>query len=146
MKYVLGVGFSNTISGITRTFTTRKICDENCIVQNRIRSITCDYAMFETSTFSKFSRTFYELVNQFQLHESKGFHECFSVKHEGLFKSDYPIWPPFRIPTYDHPQMVGVRRILHSGQLHHFLFLCLNAVCISHEFLIVDSSVLFYSI
>ncbi|CAF4813957.1 unnamed protein product, partial [Rotaria sp. Silwood1] len=49
------------------------------------------------------------------------------VKHEGLFKSDYPIWPPFRIPTYYHPQMSNVQHILQSGVLHHFLFLCLNA-------------------
>ncbi|CAF4311703.1 unnamed protein product [Rotaria sp. Silwood2] len=49
------------------------------------------------------------------------------VKHEGLFKSDYPIWPPFRIPTYYHSQMSNVQNILRSGVLHHFLFLCLNA-------------------
>ncbi|CAF0827696.1 unnamed protein product [Adineta steineri] len=49
------------------------------------------------------------------------------VKHEGLFKSDYPIWPPFRIPKYDHPQMSNVQNILQSSVLHHFLFLCLNA-------------------
>lgn len=56
-----------------------------------------------------------------------------SVKHEGLFKSDYPIWPPFRIPTYDHPQMANVQRILRSGVLHNFLLLCLNAVCFMKE-------------
>ncbi|CAF1000100.1 unnamed protein product [Rotaria sordida] len=49
------------------------------------------------------------------------------IKHEGLFKSDYPIWPPFRIPTYYHSQMSNVQRILRSGVLHNFLFLCLNA-------------------
>ncbi|CAF4434953.1 unnamed protein product, partial [Adineta steineri] len=42
-------------------------------------------------------------------------------------KSDYPIWPPFRIPKYDHPQMSNVQNILQSSVLHHFLFLCLNA-------------------
>lgn len=64
---------------------------------------------------------------KFLLEINKSF--CFSsVKHEGLFKSDYPIWPPFRIPKYDHPQMANVQQILRSGVLHHFLLLCLNAV------------------
>ncbi|CAF5077451.1 unnamed protein product [Rotaria magnacalcarata] len=49
------------------------------------------------------------------------------VKREGLFKSDYSIWPPFRIPSYDHQQMSNVQNSLRSGVLHHFLFLCLHA-------------------
>jgi hypothetical protein len=58
----------------------------------------------------------------------------FSIKHEGLFKSEYPVWPPFRIPIYDNPQMSNVQQILRSGILHHFLFLCLNAVCDKKRF------------
>ncbi|CAF0813761.1 unnamed protein product [Adineta ricciae] len=49
------------------------------------------------------------------------------VKHENLFKSDYPIWPPFRMPKYSHAYTSKVQRILQSSVLHHFLFLCLNA-------------------
>ncbi|UJR15883.1 hypothetical protein I4U23_002808 [Adineta vaga] len=49
------------------------------------------------------------------------------VKHEGLFKSEYPIWPPFRIPKYSNVYMSKVQRILQSSVLHHFLFSCLDA-------------------
>jgi len=73
-------------------------------------------------------RTSKLITNKYLLEFNKNLFFC-SVKHEGLFKSEYPIWPPFRIPKYDHPQMSNVQNILRSGVLHHFLLLCLNAVC-----------------
>jgi hypothetical protein len=51
------------------------------------------------------------------------------IKHEGIFKSEYPIWPPFRIPQYDNSRISNVQRILRSHVLHQFLFLCLHGVC-----------------
>lgn len=48
------------------------------------------------------------------------------VKHQGLFKTDYPIWPPFRQTGLCPTSKVHVEQIFNSNILQEFFFLCLN--------------------
>ena len=99
-------------------------------LSNGVRSLLRHSMLYETCALPKLVGTMYQSVTDshhpFVLRWTVLF--LLRIKHEGVYKSDYPLWPPFRLPAHDHQQMSQVQRILRSSVLHQFLFLCLNGL------------------